>query len=121
MVWVRAATKVLAPLGQQMQHHRLVLDANLAQTRSIAGGDGHRDRVVSIALAAMPDRQHPDPGGQLGRHIQDLLAVADQPLGHGSSNTVGALDRPAALRPAAGPPAQVLIAVQGRGDTLLAE
>ena len=77
--------------------------------------------VSGVALAAVPDWQHSHPGGQLGRHVQDLFAVADQPLGHGSPDTVDALDRPAALRPAAGPPAQLLIAVQGGGDTLLAE
>jgi hypothetical protein len=28
----------------------------------------------------MAHRQHPHPGGQLGRHVDHLLAVADQPL-----------------------------------------
>ena len=35
---------------------------------------------MGVDLAAVADRQDPDPGGQLGRHIQDLLAVADQPM-----------------------------------------
>jgi hypothetical protein len=69
----------------------------------------------------VPDRQHPHPGGQLGRHVQDLFAVADQPLGQGSADTVGALHGPAALWPAPSPLAQLLVAVQGRGDALLAE
>jgi hypothetical protein len=63
--------QVLARLGQQVQHHRLVLDPHLSQLRGALGGDRHRDRVGSIALAAVADRQHPHPGGQLGRHIQD--------------------------------------------------
>jgi hypothetical protein len=67
----------------------------------------------------MAGRQHPHPGGQLGRHVHDLLAVADQPLGHGSANAVGALDGPAALPPAAGPLTQPLVAVQGGRDALL--
>jgi hypothetical protein len=33
--------QVLAVLGQQVQHRRLVFDTNLAQTRSIVGGDRH--------------------------------------------------------------------------------
>jgi hypothetical protein len=47
--------QVLAPLGQQMQHHRLVLDADMSQGRDTAGGDRHRDGVVGVALAAVPD------------------------------------------------------------------
>jgi hypothetical protein len=41
----------------------------------------------------MADRQHPHPGGQLGRHVQDLFAVADQPLGQRPADAVGAFDR----------------------------
>jgi hypothetical protein len=74
-----------------------------------------------VALAAVADRQHPHPGGQLGRHVQDRFAVADQPLGVGSADAVGALDCPAALRPAPGPLAQGLVAVEGGRDVLLAE
>jgi hypothetical protein len=69
----------------------------------------------------MPHQLDPHPGGQLGRHIQDLFAVAGQPLGQGPADAVSALHRPAALRPATGPPAQDLVAVQGGRNTLLAE
>jgi hypothetical protein len=58
--------QVLAALGQQVKHHRLVLHADLPQPDSVAGGDGHRDRVVAVALAAVANRQHPHPGSQLG-------------------------------------------------------
>jgi hypothetical protein len=95
--------QVLTPLGQQVQHYCLVLDTDPAQLRDALRGDRHRDRVVWVARAAMPDRQHPHPGGQLGRHVQDLFAVADQPLGQRPTQPVGALDRPAALGPAPGP------------------
>jgi aminoglycoside phosphotransferase (APT) family kinase protein len=50
------AHQILAAVGQQVQHHRLVLDADLAQLWSAAGGDRHRDRVVRVALAAMAGR-----------------------------------------------------------------
>jgi len=69
--------QVLAALGQQVQHHRLVLDADLSQSSDALGGDRDRDRVVRVALAAVADRQHSDPGGQLGRHVHHLLAVGD--------------------------------------------
>ena len=110
--------QVLAALGQQVQYHCLILHADQAQLRDAAGGDRHRDRVVRIALAAMADRQHPHPSGQFGRHIQDLLAIANQPLGQRPTDPMRALDRPAALRPAARPPAQVMVAVQGGRDAL---
>jgi hypothetical protein len=67
------------------------------------------------------DRQHPHPRGQLGRHVQDLFAVADQPLRQGSADAVGPLDGPAALRPAACPLAQLLVAVQGGRNALAVE
>jgi hypothetical protein len=113
--------QVLAPLGQQVQHRRLVLHFVLPQPSSIAGGDRDRDRVVSVALAAVADRQDPHSGGQLGRHVKDLFAVADQPLGQRPTDAVGALPRPATVRPAHRPRAQLLVAAQGSRDALLAE
>jgi hypothetical protein len=113
--------QVLASLGQQVQDCCLVLDADLAQGGNAASGDGDRDRIVRVALAAVADRQHPHPGGQLGRHVQDLFAVANQPLGQRPADAVGTLDRPTSLLPLSGPLAQQLVAVQGGGDALLAE
>ena len=104
-----------------MQHHRLILHPDQAQLRAAPGGDRDRDGVVGVALAAVADRQHPHPGGQLGRHIQGLFAVADQPMSQRPPQAVGALDGPAALRPTAGPLAQLLVAVQGGRDALLVE
>jgi hypothetical protein len=91
--------QILASLGQQVQDRCLVLDGDLPQSRAAPGGDGHGDRVVGVALAAMANRQYPHPGGQLGRHLQDLFAVADQPLGQRPADAMGTFDRPAALRP----------------------
>jgi hypothetical protein len=47
----------------------------------------------------MADREHPDPGGQLGWHVQDLLAVTDQPLRQCPPDAVGAIHRPTPVRP----------------------
>jgi hypothetical protein len=37
-------------------------------------------RVVGVGLAALPDVEHPGPGGQLRRHVQHPLAVGEQSL-----------------------------------------
>jgi hypothetical protein len=47
--------QVLAALGQQVQHRCLVLNADLPQGGDTASGDGDRDRVVGVALAAVAD------------------------------------------------------------------
>src|SRR4029450_6921015 len=54
-------------------------------------------------------------------HLETLLSIAPESLGQGPPDTVGALHRPAALRPAARPLAQLLVTLQGGGDALLAE
>jgi hypothetical protein len=48
--------QVLAPLGQQVRHRRLVLDTDRPQPDSIASGDRHRDGIVGVAPTAVPDR-----------------------------------------------------------------
>jgi hypothetical protein len=120
MVWVRGH-QVLASLGQQVQHHRLVLHADLPQGQDAAGGDRDRDRISGVAPAAVADRQHPHPGGQLGWHVQDLLAVANQPLGQRPSEAVSTLHRPTPVRPSCRPPTQGLVALNGGRNTLAVE
>jgi hypothetical protein len=120
MVWVRGH-QVLASLGQQVQHHRLVLHADLPQGQDAAGGDRDRDRISGVAPAAVADRQHPHPGGQLGWHVQDLLAVANQPLGQRPPEAVSALNRPTPVRPSCRPPTQGLVALNGGRNTLAVE
>jgi hypothetical protein len=85
--------------GQQVQHHRLVLDADGPQPGGATGGDRDRDGVVGVGLAAVAGGQHPHPGSQLGRHVQHLLAVGDQPLGERPADAVRALDRPMSVVP----------------------
>jgi hypothetical protein len=107
--------QVLTPLGQQVQHRRLVLDPDRPQGGDVAGGDGDRDRVGRVALATVADRQHPNPRGQLGRHVHHLFGVADQPLRQRPTEAVRAFHRPAPLRPLRSPATKGLVAVQGGG------
>ena len=58
----------------------------------------------------MPAGVHPDPGGELGGHVQDRLAVGDQPLGQGPARAVAAFHRPPAMLPPAGEARQAPIA-----------
>jgi hypothetical protein len=67
--------QLVAAVGQQPQHREVLIDDQLAQA---AGAQGHHDlgvRVGGVGLAALSGVQHPDPGGELGRHIDDGLTV----------------------------------------------
>jgi hypothetical protein len=92
--------QVIAPVRQQPQHHGVVLDVDLAQALAAKGGQGDRDRVTGIVFAAVASGQLPHPSGELGRHVDDLVAVGDQLLGEDPADPGGALDGPAPLRPA---------------------
>jgi hypothetical protein len=71
--------QILAPLGQQVQYRRLVLNPDLPQPGSVAGGNRDRDRVVGVALAAMADRQARTRAASVAQaalHCPALRAVA---------------------------------------------
>jgi hypothetical protein len=53
------------------------------------GGQGDRDGVVGVALAAVAGRQQPHPGGQLGGRVEDWFTLADQLLGEGAAKAAG--------------------------------
>lgn len=55
--------------------------------------------VVGISLAVMAGVEEPHPRGELGRHVNDLLAVLEKPLSQRTSDTVGSFDRPDPFRP----------------------
>jgi hypothetical protein len=56
-------------------------------------------RVGGVGLAALPGGEHPRMGGQLRRHIDDLLTVGQQPAGDMPANALASLDRPSPVRP----------------------
>jgi len=55
--------------------------------------------IQRVGLAVVAGVEQPDPGRQLGRDVNNVLAGLDQPLGQRSTGAVGALDRPDPVRP----------------------
>ncbi|MCD2198232.1 hypothetical protein LQ327_33195 [Actinomycetospora endophytica] len=91
---------VVAVLDQGAQRGDRFVDGDTAQTYRGQRGDTDRDRVVAVALAAMPGGEHPHPRGQLRGYIHRVDAVRGQPGGQRRAQPGGALDRPHHLRPA---------------------
>jgi hypothetical protein len=53
--------------------------------------------IDRIGFAALTGGEHPSPGGQFRRRVQDGLAVGEQPLRDMPADAVAALDRPVPL------------------------
>ena len=86
-----APGQLLAAVGQHPQRLELAVERQHPQA---CGADrDHRDRVrvVGVGLAVVAGVEQPDPGRELGRHVDDVLAV-------GSSSRC-ASGRPAPLLP----------------------
>ena len=59
-------------------------------------------RVVGVGLAVVAGVEQPDPGRELRRDVDDLLAVLEESLRQRPAGSVAALDRPDPLRPGRG-------------------
>jgi hypothetical protein len=59
----------------------------------VRGKDSCRDGDGRVALGSVTGGEHPDPCGELRRHIDDGLAVVDQPVRDVLADAVAALDR----------------------------
>ena len=92
----------LAAVGQHPHRLELAVDLEHPQVRGADGDDRDRVGVEGVGLAVVAGVEEPDPGGELGRHVDDVLAGLEQPLGERTSGTVGALDRPDPVRPGLG-------------------
>ncbi len=68
-------------------------------------------RVGGVGLAALTGGEHPRPRGQLGRHIDDGLAVGDQALREVTTHALTPFDRPTPLRPFSSRGQQLSVAV----------
>jgi hypothetical protein len=77
--------------------------------------------VGSVGFAALPRGEHPRPGGQLRRHVDDLFAVGEQPMGDVPADALAALDRPDPLRPLFGVLVHRRVAVPAGAETAGAE
>lgn len=89
----------LKPLDQHPQ--RLQLAVDLQHPQPVGSHRDHRDRVrvAGVGLAAQSGVEVPDPGGELGRHIDHVLAGFQEPLGQRLACAVGTLDGPCPVRP----------------------
>jgi hypothetical protein len=100
------AGQVVAAFGQQTQDRGLVFGGHRTQGWAVQGNLSDAGRIGGVALAPTADTQQPRPGGQAGRHVQDLLTGRRQLLGDGSSQPVGALNGEP-RRPPSGPGRQL--------------
>ena len=88
-------------------HDRLILPGQLRQLTGTQRGDSHRAGIVLVGLVDLPRIEQPDPGGQLGRHVQHPFAGGDQLLREQLPQLARPLDRPRPLSPTTGPAQQL--------------
>ena len=74
-------TERAAAVDQDPQHGELFVVDHRPQPGHPGADQRDRVRVGGVGLAALPGREHPGPGRQLGRDVDDLLAVGEQPVG----------------------------------------
>jgi hypothetical protein len=75
----------------------MVSTGNRREARRSQRRHRHRQGVVGIVLVRPSRAQHPHPSRQRRRHVQDLLAGADELLGQQVAEPTGRLDRPTPL------------------------
>ena len=64
----------LAPVCQHPHRFELAVDLEYPQVRGADGYNSNRVSVVGVGLAVVAGVEEPHPGGELGRHVDDLLA-----------------------------------------------
>ncbi len=91
--------QLAVPAGPDPQHGRVVITPDLAAGGRAQRGDGDRAGVIGVILIRRPRRQEPDPGAQLGLHVQHLLVGRQELLGQHVTQPARALDGPGPLGP----------------------
>jgi hypothetical protein len=86
--------QLITPIRQRLQRHVLIVGTDHPQPTTVQGRSSDRHRVGLVGLGAMASRIHPDPGGQLGGHINNRLTRSHQTLGDATADTVRSLHRP---------------------------
>jgi len=92
------------PVAQDPQYRELLVIDHLAQPGHPGPDQRHRMRVGGVGLASLSGREDPGSRRQLRRHVDDLLAIVEQPQRDVAADAAAALDRPDPVRP----PPQVL-------------
>jgi hypothetical protein len=93
---VRWAELVVA-VRQQPQHDAVfAVGAHGVQRGVTESHDGSGASIVGVGLVDPAGVHQPDPGRQLRRYIDDVLAGSDKLLGQQRTHAGGALDRPPA-------------------------
>jgi hypothetical protein len=89
----------LTAVGQHPQ--RLELPVVGQHPKPVGTDRDHCDRVrvVGIGLPVVAGVKQPGPCRELGRHIDDMFTVGQQPLRQRPARAVAALDRPHPVRP----------------------
>ena len=88
--------ELLAPVGQQPQRHRGVVEGHGLEP---AGVEADRHGVVAVGLSAVALGEDPHSSSELGGHVDHTLAVGHEALRQRPAGAVATLDRPAAVRP----------------------
>jgi hypothetical protein len=104
------AGHVVAAFRQQPQSGVIAFGDDGAQLLVTDGRVRDAGGICSVGLAAAAGVQQAGERGERGRHVDDVLAGRGQQLSDAASQTGGAFDSEAALRPAGGPVAQRLYA-----------
>ncbi len=90
-----------APVDQHPQHSELLVVDDGPQPGHPGADQSDGVRVGGVGLAPLSRGEHPGPGRELRRDVDDLLALAQQAQGDVPANTGAALDGPDPLRHAA--------------------
>jgi hypothetical protein len=103
-------------VDQDPQDSELFVIDHRPQSGHPGADQGDRVRIGGVGLAALPGREHPGARGQPGWHIDDLLAVGEQPVGDVLADAGAALDGPDPI-----PPPSALAQHRGVAVTIGAE
>ena len=99
--------ELVAAVGEQSQHRRVVLRPHGTQRRAGLGGERNGTRVCGVGLPATGEQAH--ARHQPRRDIDDRLALREQPLAEAVAETAGPLHGPAALGPLPRPAQQLSV------------
>ena len=96
-------SEIAVALGEQPEHLAVIGRLDRTQRRCPQGGDGDRMCIVRVVLVGTPGAEYPDPRGQGGRDVEDLLALGHELLGQQVAHAADGLNGPGALLEWLGP------------------